>query len=259
MTDTGMPIWYELLTTDVDAATRFYGDIVGWTATPMPSPAGGPPYTILEMDGTGVAGLAQPMGDIRPGWLAYFHVADLDAKLEEVTRAGGAVRMPPYDIPGVGRMALVADPQGVAFYLMTPTPPPGMDGQASTSFDHALPGRCSWNELVTTDEKAALPFYRDLFGWTSSGAMPMGPAGDYTFFDHGGGQIGAMMNRMSPEQPLAWNFYFKVPDADRAAEQVRAGGGTVVAGPMEVPGGQRVIMAVDPQGLGVGFVSGERA
>lgn len=251
----GMPIWYELLTPDPAAAERFYTPITGWTTTAMGSPD--QPYRIWEMDGTGIGGLAQPQPEAPPGWLAYFHVADLDAKLEQVRALGGQVLMGRYDVPGVGAMALVADPQGAPFYLMTPASRP--DAPASTSFDHSLPGRCAWNELATSNEGAALPFYGALLGWTSKGAMPMGPAGDYRFIDHGDQPLGAMMNRQSEQQPLRWSFYFKVPDAARAAEQVKAGGGTVVAGPMEVPGGQQVVMAVDPQGLGVGFVSGDRA
>lgn len=254
----GAPIWYELLTPDIEGAKRFYGEIVGWTTTAYPSPAGGMPYTIWSMGETGVGGLANPPENapMEPGWLAYFHVDDIDAKLAQVEQAGGRTLMPATDLPGVGRIALVTDPQGAPFYLMKPSPPPGMEGD-STSFSPHLPGRCSWNELVTSDQKAALPFYGALFGWTSNEAMPMGAMGDYTFIDGGGERLGAMMNRASPNQPLRWSFYFRVPSADAAAEQVKALGGQVVAGPMEVPGGQRIVMAIDPQGAGVGFVSGE--
>ncbi|WP_419809133.1 VOC family protein [Sphingomonas sp.] len=254
----GTPIWYELLTDDVDAAKQFYGEIVGWTTIVHPSP-GGTPYTIFNVGETGVAGLAMPpaTAPMAPGWLAYFHVEDVGGKLTEVEAAGGTTLMPATDLPNVGRIALVADPQGVPFYLMTPAPPPGMEGE-STSFSPVLPGRCSWNELVTGDQQAALAFYSKLFGWTSTESMPMGAMGDYTFVDAGEVRLGAMMNRAGPDQPLKWTFYFHVPDADAAAEQVKTLGGQIVMGPMDVPGGQRIILAVDPQGASVGFVSGER-
>ena len=259
-TPEGMPIWYELQTTDVAAAKHFYGPITGWTTASFPSPGGGMDYAVWTMDDTGVGGLASPPPGVSvpSGWLAYFHVQDVDAKAAEVQAAGGAVTMPASDIPGVGRIALVADPQGVPFYLMRPDP--SSSDTDSTSFSETLPGRAAWNELVTSDQGTALPFYARLLGWTSNEAMPMGEMGDYRFIDGAGGvRLGAMMNRHAPEQPLRWAFYFKVPDADRAAEQVKAGGGQVVAGPMEVPGGQRVVMGIDPQGAGVGLVSGERA
>lgn len=255
----GMPIWYELITTDTDAAKRFYGDIVGWKASAFPGPAGGQEYGIFNAGETGVGGLLKlPEGaPTGPGWFAYFHVADVDAAVAEIENAGGKVHMPAMDIPGVGRTAMVADPQGVVFYVMTPDP--SMGDQDSTVFSATLPQRCSWNELVTSDQEAALPFYTALLGWTSTEAMPMGEMGDYTFVDCDGERLGAMMDRAHVDQPLKWTFYFHIPDVDAAVEKVKAGGGTIVMGPMDVPGGQRVIICVDPQGASVGFVSGERA
>ena len=257
-TQTGMPIWYELITTDVDAAKKFYGDIVGWTTTTFPSPADGTPYNIFNYGESGVGGLmtlpdGAPTG---PGWFAYFHVDDVDAKVAQNGAAGGKTHMPATDLPGVGRIAMIADPQGIVFYLMAPDP--SMGDQESTTFSASLPGRCSWNELVTSDQKTALPYYSSLLGWTSTEKMAMGEMGDYTFLDCGDTRIGAMMDRASPEQPLKWTFYFAIPDVDAAVDKVKAGGGTVIMGPMDVPGGQRIILAVDPQGASVGFVSGER-
>ncbi|RDE05867.1 VOC family protein [Sphingomonas aracearum] len=256
----GMPIWYELMTPDVDAAKAFYGAVVGWTFTPFAVPGEGMEYTIVEVDGQGVAGMMPRPAEapIPAGWYAYFHVEDLDAKAGEVTAAGGKVHMPASDIPNVGRIALVEDAQGVAFYLMRPSPPPGIEGVENTAFSETLPGRVAWNELVTTDSKAALGFYGDLLGWTSTEAMPMGPMGDYSFVDCGITRLGAMMDQASPDQPKRWGFYFSIPDVDAAATQVAELGGTVLMGPMEVPGGQRIVVATDPQGCPVGFVSGER-
>lgn len=255
----GKPIWYELITTDVAAARSFYGDIVGWNFTDFPSPEGGMQYTIANVGETGVAGMMTPPdgAPIAPGWFAYFHVADVDAKAAENEKAGGKTLMPATDLPGVGRIAMVGDPQGIVFYLMTPDP--AMGDQESTSFSETLSGRVNWNELVTTDHKAALPFYNALLGWTSTEAMPMGEMGDYSFIDCGGARLGAMMDRFQPEQPLKWTFYFHIADVDAAVDKVKAAGGQVILGPMDVPGGQRIIVAIDPQGASVGFVSGERA
>ncbi len=255
---TGTPIWYELLTPDVDAAKKFYGDIVGWTFSDFPSPEGGMKYTIANVGEAGVAGVTSgPDGmSMPPTWLAYFYVTDVDAKAAENEKAGGKTHMPPTDLPGVGRIAMIEDPQGILFYLMKPDP--SMGDQNSTSFSPTLPGRCSWNELVTTDHKKALPYYEALLGWTSTESMPMGEMGDYSFIDCGGERLGAMMDRFQPEQPLKWGFYFHIPDVDAAVDKVKAGGGQVIMGPMDVPGGQRIIVAIDPQGASVGFVSGER-
>lgn len=252
----GMPIWYELTTADPAASERFYGDVVGWKVAPFD---GQGPYALLNADdGALVGGMLPLSGEVpgSPGWLAYFHVADVDAAVALVEQAGGTVHIPASDIPGVGRSAMVADPQGVAFHLMTPAP--SEPGQ-STSFSPTLPQRCAWNELTTTDQDAALPFYSSLCGWTSTSAMPMGEMGDYSFVDCGDVQIGAMMNRQSAEQPTGWCFYFHIPDVDAVVATITAHGGQVVMGPMDVPGGQRALVAIDPQGAAVGFVSGEAA
>jgi len=255
----GLPIWYELITTDAEAAKAFYGNIVGWTGSVFPMPDGGMPYHIWQADGTGIGGMIEtersPTGG--PVWLAYFHVGDVDAKAADNGQAGGKAHLEPTDLPGIGRIALLEDPQGVVFYVMTPDPAMGDTG--TTSFSPDLPMRCAWNELTALDTATAPPFYESLLGLTSTEAMPMGAMGDYSFLDVGAVRIGAMMNRMAPEQPLRWTFYFRVPDVDAAAEQVAAGGGTIVMGPMDVPGGERIVVAVDPQGASVGFVSGVRA
>ncbi|AOH83861.1 hypothetical protein AWL63_07675 [Sphingomonas panacis] len=253
----GLPIWYELITGDAAAAKAFYSGIVGWTITEFGPAGSATPYTIWNADGVGVGGLVE-MADAPggPAWVGYFHVADVDAKVAINTAAGGKTHMGPLDLPGVGRIALIADPQGAPLYLMTPDP--AMGDQASTAFSATLPMRCAWNELTTLDTSTALPFYGDLLGLVSTEKMSMGPMGDYLFLDVGDTQIGAMMNRQAPEQPVKWSFYFRVADVDAAAEQVRAGGGTIIMGPMDVPGGERIIVALDPTGASVGFVSGVR-
>jgi predicted enzyme related to lactoylglutathione lyase len=255
----GLPIWYELVTPDADAAKAFYGSIVGWTGSVFPMPEGGMPYHIWQAGDVGIGGMIEteqsPTGG--PVWLAYFHVADVDAATSENAQAGGRAHLEPTDLPGIGRIALLEDPQGVIFYVMTPDPAMGDTG--ATSFSPDLPMRCAWNELTTTDTTEALPFYESLLGLRSTEAMAMGQIGDYSFLDAGGVRIGAMMNRMAPEQPVRWTFYFRVPDADAAAERIRAGGGSIVMGPMDVPGGERAVIALDPQGASVGFVSGVRA
>lgn len=253
----GLPIWYDLITTDAAAATAFYGSVVGWGSAAMPMPGGGNPYHIWQAEETGIGGMIEmaepPTGG--PIWLAYFNVADVDAGMARNIEAGGRTLMGPMDLPEVGRFALIEDPQGAPFYLMRPDP--AMGDTATTSFSRDLPMRCAWNELTTRDTATALPFYQSLLGLASTEVLAMGEMGDYCFLDVGETRIGAMMNRSMPEQPVRWAFYFRVPDADAAAKQVEDGGGAVLHGPMEVPGGERVVIARDPQGAVVGFVSGE--
>ena len=242
----GSFIWYELMTTDPSAAGRYYTDVVGWTVAKFGGQV--PSYQIFSSGGTGVAGMmALPEGaeqhGMRPGWFGYIGVGDVDASLAAITSAGGTVLMPPTDLPDVGRLALVADPQGVVFYVMR-----GASPESSTSFDPDATGHCSWNELATDDLPGAIDFYTGRFGWTKGEVMSLGDLGDYQFIHHAGERIGAMMKSPNAGPPPKWSFYFRVADIDAAAERARVGGGTIMQAPMEVPGGEYIVIATDPQG-----------
>jgi len=114
---------------------------------------------------------------------------------------------------------------------------------------------CGWNELSTTDERAARQFYGEQFGWTSDNFMPMGEMGEYRFFDHHGEGIGAVFN--TPDRRTRWRFYFRVPSITAAKEAIEKNGGSVAVGPMQVPTGDWVIGGTDPQGAEFALVGGE--
>jgi predicted enzyme related to lactoylglutathione lyase len=239
-------IWYELLTRDPGAAKRFYDPVAGWT---IEAQASGPmDYRMIDT-GDGLVGgtmtLTREMTDhgARPTWLGYIGVDDVDATVAKVEGKGGKVMMPATDIPDVGRIAMVTDPQGNPFYVMR-----GAVDRVSTSFDPAKTGHAAWNELQTSDLDAAKGFYPDVFGWTLGEVMPMGEMGDYQFIHHDGRMIGAMM-KAPPGAPTGWSFAFFNQDVDAAVARIRELGGTVNQGPMEVPGDQRAVMATDPEGV----------
>jgi predicted enzyme related to lactoylglutathione lyase len=246
-------IWYELLTSDADAAQRFYENLIGWAV----APAGGDPtanhgYRILTApDGQGVGGMMKlPDGaPMPPCWLGYIGVDDVDAAVEEAKSAGASVHMPPQDIPGVGRFALLADPQGAPFYVMR-----GNSPEPSRAFSREAVGHCGWNELATSDQKGAFAFYTGQFGWTDGGTMPMGDMGDYQFINDADGMIGAMMTRAPGGPPPLWQFYFRVPDIDAATAKIAPAGGSILHGPVEVPGGDHIVVGMDPQGAAFALV-----
>jgi predicted enzyme related to lactoylglutathione lyase len=183
-----------------------------------------------------------------PRWFSYIGVDDVDAAAGKIAAAGGSIHMPPTTMDGIGRMAMVADPQGVVFYVMK-----GSSPEASTAFKRMAPGHGEWNELQTSDDQAALAFYGEQFGWTKDGAMPMGEMGEYSFLGHDGGMIGAVM-RAPPGVSPGWNYFFRVGDIDDAKQRIEDAGGTINDGPHEVPGGDFVIYAADPQGAKFGVV-----
>lgn len=252
-------IWYELLTEDSKGATEFYSKVVGWNVVDSGMP--GPAYSFFnakDVDSDNeisVGGMMQldaemKAGGARPVWLGYIGVDDVDACVDRLTKAGGSVLMPAADIPDVGRIAMVTDPQGVPFYVMR-----GSSDEPSLSFasDKPRPGHCAWNELAATDPASAWDFYSTLFGWVQDGEMDMGPMGKYQFIRHGG-VIGALWPKPKEMPVPMWSYYFRVKDIDAATQAVKDNGGQVFYGPAEVPGGDFIINAMDPQGAAFNLV-----
>lgn len=252
----GEYIWYELMTPDPDGAKKFYDDVVGWNIDAKP--AGEMDYRmIVAPDGNvgGVMRLNDDMvaGGASPAWIGYIGVDDVDASVAATVAAGGQVHLPAFDIPGVGRIAMVSDPQGAPFYLMHGA----VEDGTSTAFSVAGVGHCGWNELVTSDSAAALDFYTRTFNWNLPEPMDMGPMGKYHFIASGDTTIGAVCGPMPDMGPPKWNYYFRVPSIDAAVAKVNAGGGSVSMGPHEVPGEEWVIIGNDPQGATFCLVGGK--
>jgi predicted enzyme related to lactoylglutathione lyase len=244
----GQYIWYELMTPDPQGAKAFYEAVVpGWSIGERnPGPID---YRMIERSDGGNAGGVLGLGDGGPGprWHGYISVDDVDATIGQIEAKGGKAHMPANDIPGVGRIAMVADPHGNSFYVMTPRPPAGQEGAQSDVFSEDQEQRVGWNELTTADPVAARQFYGELFGWDSDEFMPMGEYGEYRFLAHDGTRFGAMCGVM-PGGSAGWRYYIRVPSISQSAEAVKAAGGTVSMGPHEVPGGDMIIIGNDPQG-----------
>jgi uncharacterized protein len=246
----GRPLWYELMTTDMQSAEAFYRDVVGWTTSPFDG--AGQPYTMFKRAvDESVGGMLTKPDDVKapPFWAMYIGVAKLEETAAEITRRGGRAHTEVITVPGVGRMQMMADPQGAVFYIYEPS---GSDHRAEAAPEI---GEASWHELMTTDWRAAMKFYEQVFGWQPSDAMDMGAMGTYQMFNRPHGMIGGMMNKSSEMAavPPNWQIYFRVPDVHAAAERVKANGGQILNGPMEVPGGDWVVNAMDPQGAAFGL------
>ena len=253
-------IWYELVTPDPAGAKAFYDAVVGWSIEAQSQFPNG--YRMIGRSDGKMAGGVLPLTDemqqhgARPTWLGYILVPDVDRAVAEIEQAGGKTYMAAFDIPDVGRVAMVADPQGAPFYIMKPIPPAGDPNAKSDVFEPNTAQHCRWNELSTSDPAAARRFYGDRFGWTSENFMPMGEQGEYRFFEQNGVTIGAVADTMEGQQPH-WRFYFGVPSIAKAIEVVQAKGGKVVMGPMQVPGGDHIVIGIDPQGAEFALVGGE--
>jgi predicted enzyme related to lactoylglutathione lyase len=236
----------DLVTPDREGSKAFYGGLLGWTAEDL---AHG--YTAFRRDGAVVAGAIELSEEAlaagaSPAWTTYVATDDLDASIGRVGELGGSLMGEPFTIPEAGRGVAFADPQGAVLLLWE------ADGFAGAEVVNTN-GAWAWNDLQTPDPEPAMPFYRELFGWTITPIEASG--GVYSSIEHDGRAIGGIMRSPQAPRPF-WTVYFGVDDVDEALAGVGAGGGTTLLEPISVPAG-RFAMAVDPQGAALCFVEGE--
>jgi uncharacterized protein len=241
----GRFVWYELMTTDMEAAKAFYAGVVGWGTQDASMPGMG--YTLFTVGNASVSGVldlpedARKLG-MRPSWLGYVGVDDVDASVERFKRLGGTVYVAPTDIPNISRISVAVDPQTTMIALLKWLTP----GQAQPTA-LSRPGRVGWHELIATDRESAFAFYAELFGWQKAEA-DTGEVGTYQLFSAGGETIGGMFTKPALVPAPYWLYYFNIGDIDAAVRRVNAGGGQILSGPIEVPGGNWVAKCTDPQG-----------
>ena len=249
MTDTnssiGRLVWYDLLTTDPKAAVAFYTHVIGWTEKAWTNG-----YTMFLSSQGPLAGaetLPEKVAEkgAPPQWKSNVYVGDVDAAVAQTRKLGGAVYVEAKDYQ-VGRLAVIADPQGASLNLFKPNEPIPLH-----ELDHqsSHPGEFVWSELLTTDRRSRLHFYSTIFGWEKLSDFDMGPMGKYLIYGCGGKTLGGMFTKPKdmPTRP-SWMYYIDVADLDAAIGRATDKGARVINGPMEVPGGARIVQLTDPQG-----------
>lgn len=246
----GLPCWYELASTDLDAVKQFYAGLLGWRWADSGMP--GMTYLLASRDGDMVAGLFAPDPDMPVAWTNYIAVDDANASVAKAKDLGATVVVVPTDVPGTGRFSVLIDPQGAAFGILQPQPM--ADGTAGGAFNQQKPGHGNWHDLASPDTTAALAFYGALFGWAQTRAMPMGPDMVYTVINRGGQDIGGIFTEAGKAGPARWTVYFGIPSVNAAVEAVKAAGGQVQHGPAEVPGGTFILHCTDPSGAAFALV-----
>jgi predicted enzyme related to lactoylglutathione lyase len=236
----GQFVWHELMTTDTKGAAAFYPKVTGWKTEAWDKDPG---YTLW-------AGAKGPFGGLRElpesaraagsHWLPYIGTPAVLPTIETARKLGGRVLVGATDIPGGGRFAVLADPQGAQFAIYR---------AAAGGDSGSMPQEFSWHELATTDPVAALKFYSELFGWAEVRAHDMGPMGVYHLVGLGGVEsIGMFKIFPDKPQPPQWRSYAQITDIDKSANAGKAAGGKILNGPMEVPGGTWIVQMTDPQG-----------
>ncbi len=252
----GRFVWYELMTTDMAASRAFYADVVGWTTRDVSAP--GMDYYLFLAGDAPVAGLrtlpegARAMG-IAPYWLGYIRVDDVDVVASRFAQLGGAVQVPPTDIPGISRFSIVADPELAMLALVKGAK--SVEEQPSQS---AQIGHVGWHELLSVDREKAFAFYSAVLGWQKAeGGIDTRP--NYQRFSAGDEIIGGMFNKLESLPISFWLYYFNVRDIDVAAKAVESGGGETFFGPVALTGGGRIAHCKDAQGASFGLLDRRRA
>lgn len=250
-------VWYDLMTSDLSAAQAFYKSVIGWEI----QDAGMPHATYLlffASPGAMIGGMMGQPGTPSAGhdsmWLGHIGVQDVEGMTARVKQAGGSVLREPTDIPEVGRFAVVSDPQGAAFILFHPN----TEAPSSAASEIPAPGHIGWRELHAVDYKSAFQFYSQLFGWTAGETHDVGDMGTYQMFASGSIPIGGMVTKASMMPSPYWLYYFVVDSIEAAADRVRQGGGQVLMGPHQVPGGGWILNGTDPQGAMFALMSNQK-
>jgi predicted enzyme related to lactoylglutathione lyase len=240
--NTGRFVWHHLLTSNPKEALPFYAEVVGWTAEPLLKG-----YTMFVSSQGPHAGtvklplLARTMG-VPPHWTSNVQVEDVDAAVMQVRKLGGRVYIKPSGIPKVGRLAVIADPQGAPLNLFKPDEPMKLH-------DSSKSGEFTWHELITTDHESAFRFYSALFGWERLRDLDLGAMGAYVIYGVGGVELGGMFTKPKDARiPPMWMYYVRVANLDASLERAKARGARVLHGPSEVAGGARIVQLTDPQG-----------
>lgn len=240
----GTFVWYELSTTDVEGAKAYYSAVMGWDARDMSMP--GLAYASFTLDGLPVCGLIPLPEDGtkrggKPRWMGYIGVDEIFATTERIKQLGGTILLAPTDVFNFSRISIVADPERATFALVMRA----VAGK-ELEIEPDAPGRVIWHELLATDKEKELAFYQALFGWQKAETLS-GPMGTYQFVSTGQRRIIGIAPRPKTVPVSSWVYYFNVDDIDAAAKRVKAGGGKILEGPIEVPGGNWVIHCLDPQ------------
>jgi uncharacterized protein len=239
----GAPCWIDLTTSDVDRAQDFYGTVFGWDFESAGPEYGN--YINAAKDGRRVAGLmaSNPEWQAPDHWTTYFHTADINATTSAVQAAGGAGCLAPMEVPAKGFMATATDPSGASFGLWQPLEHRGFELIGA-------PGAPAWHQLTTIGYRAAIDFYREVFGWHIE---QVGDTDEfrYTTAWFGGQQLLGVMDgagMLAEGATSQWTIFFGAEDVDKTLQVIADNGGSVLRAAEDTPYG-RLAAATDPTGV----------
>jgi predicted enzyme related to lactoylglutathione lyase len=244
--------WTDVAAPDTAVAESFYKGVFGWDAEATAGES--MPYTMFTKDGKTVAGMGpltaeQQAAGQPPAWSSYVIVDDLDATFARAKALGATVLVEPMEIMDSGSMFFIIDPVGAVIGFW-------QSGTHDGAELFNVPDAMTWNDLGCRDVGAAVAFYSELLGWSTS-EMDMGDGNMYTMFSVGDRHTGGawdISGVMPDEVPAHWLTWFNVSDADATASKVSELGGRIVQPPQDSPMGKMAIVT-DPAGATFGIIA----
>jgi predicted enzyme related to lactoylglutathione lyase len=246
----GKVIFVELVTPDLAASEHFYGSLFGWTFRDIK--AGASNYAEAYLDGQMIGGMVQkpvPAGEHRqPSWLGFIAAGDVDAVEKTALQNGAKVLREPHDVPNRGRQAVLTDPQGAVFAVLS-------SSSGDTPDVLAEPGAWIWSSLMTADPDTDAAFYQKLFNYEVYDTPAPDGAEHLTLATENYARASA--NPLPPNKPTLhphWLNYVRVDDAVATAAKVQALGGRVLVSPRVDRHGGKVAVVADPSGAPFGLL-----
>lgn len=244
----GKFVWFEHVSKDAAKAKAFYSALFGWGVNAVPM--GEQSYDMIMLGAQGIGGFRTAEPGMPSHWGSYLSVPDVDTSFAKATATGAKALMPPMDFGPFGRAAAIADPTGAVFCLWK-------GAQEDQPDVEKIPtGGWMWNELHTTDAKAAVAFYEKALGF-SHDAMDMGPAGTYYVLKDAAGnrRAGVMQQQPGLAMPSKWLPYVSVADCDAsAAKATKLGAMSLAMPPTDIPNIGRFAVVIDPVGAAIAIM-----
>jgi hypothetical protein len=239
----GKFVWHNLVTSDGEAARAFYGALFGWEFDIV---ADGK-YSIISYEGRNLGGIIDTSKDGKPlqagRWLSAVSVPNVDRTVTAIEEAGGEQLEAPIDVPGVGRVVTVRDPDGAVFHLLASShgDPPDVDPNVHTWL---------WHELIANDPKRAVTFYERVFGYRME-LLRKNPSDPYRVLWRSGGPRAGIIDNPFDTKRSAWIPYLRVEDPAALAKRVTELGGYVVIEPRADVRDGTLALVLDPSGAPV--------
>lgn len=248
----GRFVWRDLMSTDPEASKSFYTQLFGWGTKEQDMGPEIGTYTMWTVGGCDIGGLVplDPSHEMPSHWISYVTVEDVEAAAVKAKELGGDAPVPATDIPGVGRFAVILDPQGGAISPFRFEERDGEGGMPPEDEGAPPVGQFCWHQINARDLASAAEFYTGVFGWGTE-VTSMEGVGPYHLFRRGSQEVASGMQiPKEVEAPSHWLGYVRVEDAAATVSRARELGGQVHVEATDMPGLGRFAVLADPTGAG---------